>query len=295
MLFRLILLLLAGIYYAAYRVHHRVCLRPGRPPRHSRLIVVGSFLAGGAGKTPFTAWLAQEIHKKAPRVTNNATPRIAILCHLKAQDEARMLAEKLPFAHVVATANRYRELQGLDGAFDYIICDDGLEDTRLQGAQTIRLDWSPLPEGVRDLIPAGKCRSLPGDHTEPALILQCGKDVSFTIGQIANGEGTPFDPERHPNAVIACGIANSTRFARDLEAYGIQASRIEARPDHDRNFEQTITKILAQGNAVIITEKDRARLSEKTRKSALVFVAYQKTEVSASARATIGRLFGLDA
>ena len=61
MLFRLILLALAGIYYIAYKVHHRFCLRQGSPLGHARLIVVGSFLAGGAGKTPFVAWLAQFI------------------------------------------------------------------------------------------------------------------------------------------------------------------------------------------------------------------------------------------
>ena len=286
----------ASLYHLAYRLHHWLFLRPGTPPKHSRLVIVGSFLAGGAGKTPFTAWLAQEIYEKGKPVLNNgAAPRIAILCHTKAQDEVRMLADKLPFVKVFATANRYRTLKELDGAFDYILCDDGFEDTRLQGAQTIRLDWHPLPDGVQDLIPTGKCRSLPQDHAEPALILQCGTDVKFAIGRIVNGNDEAFDPRQHPSAVIACGIANSARFARDLETCGVQTCRIKARPDHDRNFEQTIISILAQGDAVIITEKDRARLTGKTRDNTLVYVAYQKTEVSDSAKAAIGRLFGFSA
>ncbi|MBR2058805.1 MAG: tetraacyldisaccharide 4'-kinase, partial [Fibrobacter sp.] len=96
MLFRLILLALAGIYYIAYKVHHRFCLRQGSPLEHARLIVVGSFLAGGAGKTPFVAWLAQFISasKEGAAGKDGAASRIAILCHDRAQDEAAMLRQK---------------------------------------------------------------------------------------------------------------------------------------------------------------------------------------------------------
>mgnify|MGYP003484664899 CR=1 FL=1 len=158
MLFRLILLALAGIYYIAYKVHHRFCLRQGSPLGHARLIVVGSFLAGGAGKTPFVAWLAQFISKNDAAGKKGAAPRIAILCHDRAQDEAAMLRQKfagMPQVHVIATPNRYRSAHALDSDYDFIICDDGFEDSRLAGAITIRLDRAAL-------VLLTKCTSTPG-------------------------------------------------------------------------------------------------------------------------------------
>jgi len=322
------------------------------------LIVVGSFLAGGAGKTPFTAWLAQEIYERvahgtpvlnggqvatrsepqepnslrvepgfvsqdAPQVAHGTPvlngprdagesqglnspqnlngqrpPRIAILCHRRAKDEAAMLAHKLPFAKVIATGNRYREVQRLDAQFDYILCDDGFEDTRLSGATTIRLDWPPLPAGVDDLLPAGPCRSLPSDHDEPALRLQCAgstgngePDIRFSIARIENAAGEPFQKGCARPPAIACGIAHSGRFASDIRAFGITPSRVVACPDHDRKFEQTLLKIIAEGDSAIITEKDWARLPPKWHSDTRVYIAYQKMELTPTARAMLERLF----
>lgn len=287
MLFRLILLALAGIYYIAYKVHHRFCLRRGSPLGHARLIVVGSFLAGGAGKTPFVAWLAQFISK------NGAAPRIAILCHDRAQDEAAMLRQKfagMPQVHVIATPNRYRSAHEIDRDYDFIICDDGFEDSRLSGAITIRLDRAGTPQRIADLVPAGKNRSLPRDHEEPAVTLGQG-DIRFRIGRIANAGNEPCPA----GPVAICGIGDPERFRQDLASYGIEPAGFIARPDHDRRFEQTIMKFLAQGASLVMTEKDFARLPEKWRLHPNVFVAYQEIEVSAPAAEAIRACCGLGA
>lgn len=287
MLFRLILLALAGIYYIAYKVHHRFCLRQGSPLGHARLIVVGSFLAGGAGKTPFVAWLAQFISE------NGAAPRIAILCHDRAQDEAAMLRQKfagMPQVHVIATPNRYRSAHEIDRDYDFIICDDGFEDSRLAGATTIRLDRAGTPQRIADLVPAGKNRSLPRDHEEPAVTLGQG-DIRFRIGRIANAGNEPCPA----GPVAICGIGDPERFRQDLASYGIEPAGFIARPDHDRRFEQTIMKFLAQGASLVMTEKDFARLPEKWRLHPNVFVAYQEIEVSAPAAEAIRACCGLGA
>ena len=291
MLLRFLLLVLAGIYYIVFKFHHRICLREGQPLSHAQLIVVGSYLAGGAGKTPFVAWLAQFISSNSRQV-----PRIAILCHSKAQDEATMLRQKfagVSQVRVIATSNRYKTAHEIDRDYDYIICDDGFEDTRLTGATTIRLDWGEPPAGIADLLPAGKCRSLPADHDEPALALRCGADIRFEIERIVNGSDIPFNPEQHPDAAIACGIGDSNRFVRDLEANGIHSQDIIRRPDHDGNFEQTINNLLARGKPVIITEKDAARLHRDIRNNPDVYVAYQQVMVPETAKATIAGLLGL--
>ena len=275
MLFRVPLFALAFCYRIASRLHHLVCLKPGKPLGHARLIVVGSFLSGGAGKTPFCAWLAQHLHKGT---FGKPYKNIAVLCHKAARDEAEMLRGKLPFATVIATANRYRTAHELDREYDCILCDDGFEDSRLTGATVVRLDRSAPPHRIRDLVPAGKNRSLEQDHETPALILT-REDVQFHIARIANADGSPgpADP------AVLCGIADPARFLADLATFGITPSRAIALPDHSKKFEKKLLELIGQGIATVITEKDSARLSEATRKNPLVFVAYQEINVQEQA------------
>ena len=299
MIFRIPLFALAFCYRIVYKLHHLVCLKPGKPLTHARLVIVGSHLAGGAGKTPFCAWLAQHLHNGT-----FGTPykNIAILCHKAAQDEAMMLRNKLPFAAVVATGNRNRTAHELDRDFDVIICDDGFEDTRLVGATVIRLDRDVpcdvhrdvpentpdkiLPRRIRDLVPAGKYRSLAQDHEKPALALGPA-DIRFRISGIVNAAGTtcPALP------IAVCGIGDPERFRSDLDAYGTPPARLVAAPDHCKNFETLLLEAIRDGQCAVITEKDAARLSEGTVQNSSVFVARQETSVSDEAFEAISALF----
>lgn len=281
---------LAGIYRIAYKFHHLICLKPGKPLEHARLVVVGSHLAGGAGKTPFCAWLAENLHSGAlaPACTEPSRhgPRIAILCHSAAADEAEMLREKLPFATVVTTGNRYRTAHELDRDFDFIICDDGFEDTRLMGAIVIRLDRDDLPRHIRDLVPAGKYRSLAQDHAKPALALGPAH-VQHRISGIVNAAGSPC-----PALPIAvCGIGDPERFRKDLADYGTAPSKLIATPDHCKNFEKHLLQAIREGHHAVITEKDSTRLRNEIRQNPAVFVARQQTSVSNAAFQAISALF----
>lgn len=281
---------LAGIYRIAYKFHHLICLKPGKPLEHARLVVVGSHLAGGAGKTPFCAWLAENLHSGAlaPACTepSRPAPKIAILCHSAAADEAKMLREKLPFATVVTTSNRYRTAHELDRDFDFIICDDGFEDTRLTGATVIRLDRDILPRHIRDLVPAGKYRSLAQDHAKPALALGPA-DVQHRISGIVNAAGSPC-----PALPIAvCGIGDPERFRKDLADYGTAPSKLIATPDHCKNFEKHLLQAIREGHHAVITEKDSTRLRDEIRQNPAVFIARQQTTVSGTAFQAISALF----
>lgn len=281
---------LAGIYRIAYKFHHLICLKPGKPLEHARLVVVGSHLAGGAGKTPFCAWLAENLHSGAlaPACTEPSRPgpRIAILCHSAAADEAKMLREKLPFATVVTTSNRYRTAHELDRDFNFIICDDGFEDTRLTGATVIRLDRGDLPRHIRDLVPAGKYRSLAQDHAKPALALGPAH-IQHRISGIVNAAGSPC-----PALPIAvCGIGDPERFRKDLADYGTAPSKLIATPDHCKNFEKHLQQAIREGHHAVITEKDSTRLRNEIRQNPAVFVARQQTTVSGTAFQAISALF----
>lgn len=293
-------ILIAACYRAAYLLHHVLFLRPGKPLRHARLIVVGSFRAGGAGKTPFCIWLVRHILER------KSDARVAILCHRVASDEVNLVQSKFPDVRVVATANRYRTACQLDDDFDYIICDDGFEDPRLVGAATVRLDWGDVPTLLRDLVPVGRNRSLLQDHDAPAVTLACSSrgtetpaDISFTLDSVGNACGEVLLPKRseagrrnevllpkgseagrRKNAVL-CGIGNPERFVSDLTQAGFRISRKIFRADHDRNFDAALRKALADGGNVIMTEKDYARIHDGLLKeNERVYIASQTVSVN---------------
>ena len=264
-------MLLSLLYRLLYKLHHWLFLRPGKPLTHAKLIVVGSFLAGGAGKTPFVIWLANHI------ISLSEAKKVAVLCHAKAVDELELLKAKLPWATVVATLNRYRTARELDRQFDYIICDDGFEDTRLRPAYTVRLDWGEPPRRLRDLWPVGPNRSLVQDHPQPDLVLKCygeNPDVKFAIAEIVNGVGEHLDAAGSGIWAV-CGIGNPERFFRDLENFGVKVEKTVVRPDHDWRYDRALKKILKSAPAVLVTEKDFMRLGRSLRNSPRVYRCVQ--------------------
>lgn len=258
---------------------------------HAKLIVVGSFLAGGAGKTPFVVWLAENLKNHSvnlSKMTEGA--KIVVLCHAKACDEFELLKKKLPWATVVATPNRYKTAHELDLDFDYIICDDGFEDSRLRPAWTVRLDWGAPPRRWRDLWPTGPNRSLEQDHVPAGTVLKCygeRPDVKFAISEIVNGVGERLDinggagngePSSGLGMWALCGIGNPERFFRDLESFGVKVARKVVRRDHDRHFEGAVRNALKTARCVLMTEKDFVRLGKDLQKSPQVYRCVQKVE-----------------
>lgn len=224
---------------------------------------------------------------------------MAVLCHAKACDEFELLKNKLPWATVVATPNRYKTAHELDLDFDYIICDDGFEDTRLRPAWTVRLDWSEPPRRLRDLWPAGPNRSLVQDHAPADTVLKCygeKPDVKFSISEIVNGAGERLETNGGSEQLdinggagngeaaagsgmwALCGIGNPERFFRDLECFGVKVARKVVRPDHDRHFEGAVRNALKTARCVLMTEKDFVRLGEDLQKSSQVYRCVQKVE-----------------
>lgn len=224
---------------------------------------------------------------------------MAVLCHAKACDEFELLKNKLPWATVVATPNRYKTAHELDLDFDYIICDDGFEDTRLRPAWTVRLDWSEPPRRLRDLWPAGPNRSLVQDHAPADTVLKCygeKPDVKFSISEIVNGAGERLETNGGSEQLdinggagngeaaagsgmwALCGIGNPERFFRDLECFGVKVARKVVRPDHDRHFEGAVRNALKTARCVLMTEKDFVRLGEDLQKSPRVYRCVQTVE-----------------
>lgn len=280
-------------YRAAYRLHHALCLRPGKPLEHSHLVVVGSYRTGGAGKTPFCTWLAETLSAQGKRV--------AILCHEYAYDEAAMLREHFaadPKVKIFTTRNRYRLAHELDRAqeFDFILCDDGFEDSRLVGATTFVLLWENAPTRLCELWPLGNARSLAKDHSDHhsgrTVEIRCSEtapEIRFVLDNITNrkGEGlrSVHGSAHYKQINIFCGIGDPNRLCNDIREQGIAISGKTFLKDHDRHFSDKLQRALQENpqSAFIITEKDAARLDNGTGKPLPrpdnLYIARQKTIV----------------
>lgn len=275
----------AALYRVAYKFHHKFFLRP-QPPIQTPVIIVGSYLAGGAGKTPFTIWHAKRFQEQGKNV--------AILCHSTAWDEFIMMQREFqsaesPQIKVFATKNRYKTAKEIQDKFNIILCDDGFEDTRFTNAKRICLDWQEPPTSWKSLLPAGPFRSLKQDHDERETIhLRCSgpntqaPDIQFAIKSITN-----YVPGEPLSATLICGLGAPDRFVHDIHAFNhatgvpnIKIHKIITRPDHDKHFAQAIKAELSQGRNIIVTQKDACRLPQQLLTHPKLHIAIQEIKVS---------------
>lgn len=284
-------------YRFGYELHRMLFLRPGKRLQKSKLIVVGSFRVGGAGKTPVAMELAKKFALEGKSV--------AVLVHAVAADEELLLQRKLVsvagLVKVIRTKNRYKTSLEIDGTVDVIVCDDGFEDSRMQPDETILLDWNEPCELIHDLWPSGNCRSLRRDHPNITKTLQCEKDVLFSVEKIVplelwkNGERAFIENSSScllpfASCFVVCGLGDPERFELDVETCLKQIDKcpgiadLVVRPDHDNVFAEFLEPFSKENaeSAIIISEKDACRLllAEKSFDAMKnVFIAVQKVEL----------------
>lgn len=225
---------------------------------------------------------------------------MAVLLHSFADDEflwwKRRFSKKS--LQIFQTKNRAKLAKVLDGKFDIILCDDGLEDKRLSESETILLDWGDSARKISDLIPCGKCRSLERDYSDFTFRLSCfgeTPDVSFFISSIKPysiweknlpEESSLNEKLSSKKIIAACGIGEPARFALDLKKAGYEVVKEIFSFDHSPYLAQILRKELRHGELpLVITEKDAVRIREKfssmeKEKLARVFVALQEVSVS---------------
>jgi tetraacyldisaccharide 4'-kinase len=260
-------LLAAALWRFGYLVDAKTRLAPKKNANFATpLIGVGSLLAGGAGKTPYTAFLAEKFKAEGFSV--------GILCK-NTGDENLWFIKK---GFDVFTGNRFELCKKLDGKFDVLISDDGLEDRRLSHAFWICLTWGEQAESLRNIIPCGNCRSLWRDHPEIACVKKCAMEweetaknanIVFSMKKPVNMKGRIL-PENSKIIAIA-GIARQHRFFDGLQKNYSIAKKIECK-DHSKNIQINVEQALKTGLPVTITEKDSVKLNENVSKNENLYV-----------------------
>jgi tetraacyldisaccharide 4'-kinase len=267
---------LARMRRAAYRAGWLAVERLPVP-----VVVVGNIVAGGAGKTPLTLWLAQRLRAagRRPGIVSRGYGRDGrgVLevkvgaggTVVEAVGDEPLLLARRSGCPVFVGADRAAAARALLAAYpdrDLILCDDGLQHYRLaRDIEIAVVDRRGLMNGLP--MPAGPLR-------EP--VQRLGQVDALVLNDAAavpaDGvpafrmrlEGARFHRLGDPSCVCVpedlhgqklhavAGIGEPQRFFDHLAALGLQCAH-HAFPDHHRYVEADFD---FDGDAILMTEKD---------------------------------------
>jgi tetraacyldisaccharide 4'-kinase len=253
------------------------------------VVVVGNIIAGGAGKTPLTLWLAQQLTAlgRKPGIVSRGYGRetTGVLevkvgaggtAVVAVGDEPLLLARRAN-CPVFVGRDRASAARALLAAYpdcDLILCDDGLQHYRLQRDVEIAvIDRRGLMNGWP--LPAGPLRE-PVQRLQAvdALVLNDTASVP-ALGKPAfrmKLEGARFYRLNDPGQTsevsglaggklhAVAGIGEPQRFFDHLTALGL-CCETHAFPDHYRYASADLN---FHGDAILMTEKDALKCAGLT-------------------------------
>ncbi len=292
---------LGSLYGAAVSWRRRWYARdPARVRRLERPVVsVGNLRAGGSGKTPVVAFIAQYLVERGERPAiltrgygrPSRTQAMMVVSDgdrvlgdfSSSGDEPLMLARALPGVAVVVGADRYasgRHAESKLGATIHVL-DDGFQHVALaRDADLLLVDDSDLEDRV---LPAGRLREPIVNARVADAVLVTAHDIA-DVGRVASALGVPtaFRVERqiltpigvggrpwslpHSTPAFAfAGIAKAERFFADLAAAGYAVTGTMAFRDHHVYSQSDLDRLVegarSTGAAMLMTtEKDGVRL-----------------------------------
>jgi tetraacyldisaccharide 4'-kinase len=279
------LLPLSALFFLLSRLKRRLT-RPLRLP--VPVIVVGNITVGGAGKTPLTLWLAQQLRAQGrqPGIVSRGYGGNADLPRAvergsspaKVGDEPLLLARR---SGVPVWVGRDRAAAGLallaaHPEVDLLLCDDGLQHYRL--ARDIELavfDGRGVGNGW--LLPAGPLReSLARLAEVDAVVCNGAADprLPVTIRRFEM-QLQPGDFYRLDQPALTCqaaqlagrrlhalaGIGDPGRFFRTLAGLGLAFSR---HPFADHHAYTAADLAFAADGVLLMTEKDAVKCAGLT-------------------------------
>lgn len=250
-----------------YRINNRIC-----PP----IWIIGNIAVGGSGKSPFIIWLSSFLEENGVNFAvvghgyKNKLQVNASVC-LKGSDpkifgdEAVMLAQKIS-APIIVGKSRKHSLDYIAKNFtdfDLIICDDGLQDYKINRQKEIIIinDYSL---GNKNCFPVGPLREPLKRVSQSDLVVtheyDKKTDMRLEFNEIINiktGDKLDLDQLNGMNVNALAAIANPDRFFKMIENLGAIVTR-RVFPDHSC-FTSTDFKF-DNNNPILITEKDSVKL-----------------------------------
>jgi tetraacyldisaccharide 4'-kinase len=251
------------------------------------VVVVGNLAVGGTGKTPVAAWLAHQLQLRGLRVgvvlrgyggSHRGAPRVVEGTDVAAEtgDEAVLHARR--GVHVVVigadrvAAARLAQARGAE----VIVCDDGLQHTRLARDCEIAVIDGERGLGNGWVLPAGPLREPRARLDSVHAVVVTGRGgppriqpgvhgplqvaARFALGAAVNlqsGERRPLAGLRHaPELHAVAGIGHPAAFFAGLRSAGLEP-RCVALADHAALDPAALP--FPAGATVLMTEKDAVK------------------------------------
>lgn len=252
------------------------------------VISVGNITAGGSGKTPMTAFLANHF------LSAGKKPAILLRGYRAAEgaasDEAVLYADICPGALVEVGGDRVASAaRAVAAGAEVLLMDDGFQHLRLRRGLDIVLIDATAPWGGGNCLPGGLLREpLSALARVRAVVITRADQVAaeelaalracvearapvaavFTachrpvrLREVGGGGGASLSPERlrGREVVVLSGIARPEAFAKTLSSLGAVVVASFTENDHRAFSEETVRGAFGRGAPVVTTEKDWAR------------------------------------
>ena len=241
-----------------------------------KTICVGNIYLGGTGKTPLTLKIYEILKKldyKVATVKKN---------HSNQKDEQLLLKQKTSL--IIAKSRKNAIHQGLNHNYDFLIFDDGLQETQIDFNIKLVCFKSKNWVGNGQLIPAGPMREKISSLKRFDAVFLNGNSINFqeienqiqdinsnikifkTFYKISNIQKYDLNSKY----LIFSGIGNPSDFKNILLENKFNVAREIIFPDHYKYNENDFEKI--QDNAknenlkILTTEKDYMKIPEKYKK-----------------------------
>lgn len=277
-----------GVGVAAHRSVYRWGWRsPLKMP--ARTVAVGNVVAGGAGKTPVTLWLAQQATAAGRTVAVLARGYAADVpaggvwvgrgqgADVAAEvggDEPVLMARRAPGVHVFAGRNRAAlgAWAVADAGADLLLLDDGMQHHRVKPEVLVAVVRAPGPVGNGRLLPAGPLRESAAGLARADAVVVLGDASTQDLAQLADagvdparcvrarlvpshlwsvGGGDPIALSRLKGTpvVASAGMARPAGLGVTLAGLGARVLDLWARPDHARWDREHAHAVLARARS----------------------------------------------
>lgn len=240
---------------------------------HAPVVTIGNLIAGGAGKTPTSLYLASVIarlgHPVYVSMSGYGFPRaqdasLAPSGELDASewgDEPAMVRATAPDLPLVVGRDRVMAAEIVHKADPtaVMLMDDGFQHLRLKQHVTILLDEA---SPNRFCLPAGPYREPRSTGRKRAdLVLPSARfSLERSPTRTTQVSGTAVSAHR---VNVLCALARPQRLLEGLQANGLSLDIVRTLPDHDPLTAGTLFDGLEQEAPLVVTAKDWAKLKRR--------------------------------
>ncbi|MGO9063480.1 MAG: tetraacyldisaccharide 4'-kinase [Myxococcaceae bacterium] len=260
-----------------------------------RVLSVGNLTAGGAGKTPVVAFLAERLLRTGGQVAvlsrgygrhTGGLRRVAGPPWPSAEevgDEPLLLARRLPAVSVWVGADRVALARAARTAGASVaLLDDGFQHRRLARAADVVVVDEAVGLGSGHLLPWGPLREPPSALRRASLLWLRVASPAATLPPLPPqlprvrarhaavdvlgpaGSVLPLAQLAQARVLAFCGIARPSAFARTLHELGAEVTGARGFADHHRFTASELAGLQAAARAsgalLVTTEKDAMRL-----------------------------------